>query len=128
MTMDNHAARKAAVYEAALQLIARGVSPAAMTIQQLADTAGIGKGTVYGYFSSKEEILQGMALYCFDSEIAHIRARFAVCETLAGLEDAVIGYLGDLAGHRMGTYKVIADNLGGTCLPGGAMECFGALQ
>ena len=55
MTMDNHAARKAAVYEAALQLIARGVSPAAMTIQQLADTAGIGKGTVYGYFSSKEE-------------------------------------------------------------------------
>lgn len=54
MTMDNHAARKAAVYEAALQLVARGVSPAAMTIQQLADTAGIGKGTVYGYFSSKE--------------------------------------------------------------------------
>ena len=53
MTMDNHAARKAAVYEAALQLVARGVSPAAMTIQQLADTAGIGKGTVYGYFSSK---------------------------------------------------------------------------
>ena len=51
MTMDNHAARKAAVYEAALQLIARGVSPAAMTIQQLSDTAGIGKGTVYGYFS-----------------------------------------------------------------------------
>lgn len=27
MTMDNHAARKAAVYEAALQLVARGVSP-----------------------------------------------------------------------------------------------------
>lgn len=53
MTMDNHAARKAAVYEAALQLIARGVSPAAMTIQQLADTAGIGKGTVYGYFPQR---------------------------------------------------------------------------
>lgn len=68
MTMDNHAARKAAVYEAALQLVARGVSPAAMTIQQLADTAGIGKGTVYGYFSSKEEILQGLAEYCFARE------------------------------------------------------------
>lgn len=53
MTMDNHAARKAAVYEAALQLIARGVSPAAMTIQQLADTAGIGKSTVYGYFPQR---------------------------------------------------------------------------
>ena len=48
MTMDNHAARKAAVYEAALQLVAQGVSPAAMTIQQLADTAGTGRGTGSG--------------------------------------------------------------------------------
>ena len=77
MTMDNHAARKAAVYEAALQLIARGVSPAAMTIQQLDDTAGIGKGTVYGYFSSKEEILQGLAEYCFARENERIRVLFA---------------------------------------------------
>ena len=83
MTMDNHAARKAAVYEAALQLIARGVSPAAMTIQQLADTAGIGKGTVYGYFSSKEEILQGLAEYCFARENERIRVLFADCCTLA---------------------------------------------
>ena len=94
MTMDNHAARKAAVYEAALQLIARGVSPAAMTIQQLADTAGIGKGTVYGYFSSKEEILQGLAEYCFARENERIRVLFADCCTLAGLE------CGRAAGHR----------------------------
>ena len=87
MTMDNHAARKAAVYEAALQLIARGVSPAAMTIQQLADTAGIGKGTVYSYFSSKEEILQGLAEYCFARENERLRVLFADCRTLAGLEE-----------------------------------------
>ena len=65
MQNDQQAARKAAVYEAALQLIGQGVSPAALKIQQLADAAGIGKGTVYEYFSSKEEILQGLAEYCF---------------------------------------------------------------
>lgn len=54
MTPDSHAQRKAKVYEAALALTSQGVSPAAMTIQQLADAAGIGKGTVYEYFSSKE--------------------------------------------------------------------------
>lgn len=120
--------RETAIYQAALGLIAQGASPAAMKVQDIAQAAGIGKGTVYEYFTSKEEILQGMALCCFDSEIAHIRARFAVCETLAGLEDAVIGYLGDLAGSRMGTYKVIADSLGGSCPPGGAMERFEALR
>ena len=36
-------------------------------VQQIADEAGIGKGTVYEYFASKDEILQGMALYCFDT-------------------------------------------------------------
>lgn len=112
MTMDNHAARKAAVYEAALQLIARGVSPAAMTIQQLADTAGIGKGTVYGYFSSKEEILQGLAEYCFARENERIRVLFADCRTLAGLEERAVAYLQDIAVNRMGDYKMIAQALG----------------
>ena len=111
MTMDNHAARKAAVYEAALQLIARGVSPAAMTIQQLADTAGIGKGTVYGYFSSKEEILQGLAEYCFARENERIRVLFADCCTLAGLEERAVAYLQDIAANRMGDYKMIAQAL-----------------
>ena len=120
--------RETAIYQAALGLIAQGASPAAMKVQDIAQAAGIGKGTVYEYFSSKEEILRGMALYCFDSEIAHIRSRFAVCESLSDLEDAVVGYLQDLEGHRMGTYKVIADNLGGVCPPGGAMERFAALR
>lgn len=111
MTMDNHAARKAAVYEAALQLIARGVSPAAMTIQQLADTAGIGKGTVYGYFLSKEEILQGLAEYCFARENERIRVLFADCCTLAGLEERTVAYLQDIAANRMGDYKMIAQAL-----------------
>ena len=111
MTMDNHAARKAAVYEAALQLIARGVSPAAMTIQQLADTAGIGKGTVYGYFSSKEEILQGLAEYCFARENERIRVLFADCCTLAGLEERAVAYLQDIAANRMGDYRMIAQAL-----------------
>ena len=39
MTPDSHAQRKAKVYEAALALTSQGVSPAAMTIQQLAATA-----------------------------------------------------------------------------------------
>ena len=63
--------RETAIYQAALGLIAQGASPAAMKVQDIAQAAGIGKGTVYEYFTSKEEILRGMALYCFDSEIAH---------------------------------------------------------
>lgn len=58
MTPDIRKERETALYEAALRLIAKGVNPAAMKVQQIADEAGIGKGTVYEYFASKDEILQ----------------------------------------------------------------------
>ena len=60
MKPDTRKEREIALYEAALRLIARGVSPAAMKVQQIADEAGIGKGTVYEYFASKEEILPAL--------------------------------------------------------------------
>lgn len=69
MKPDTRKEREIALYEAALRLIASGVNPAAMKVQQIADEAGIGKGTVYEYFASKEEILHGMALHCFDTEL-----------------------------------------------------------
>ena len=112
MTPDSHAQRKAKVYEAALALMAQGINPAAMTIQQLADAAGIGKGTVYEYFSSKEEILQGLARYCFESENERIAARFARCRTLANLENELVDYLQEVAAQRMSTYRLLAVTFG----------------
>lgn len=123
MTADVHEARKAAVYEAALQLIGQGVSPAALKIQQLADAAGIGKGTVYEYFSSKDEILHGLAVYCFARENARIRALMADCATLAELEEIIADYLQDIVAERMGSYRMLAQALGGP--PDGPLQCRG---
>jgi len=119
MKPDTRKEREIALYEAALRLIARGVNPAAMKVQQIADEAGIGKGTVYEYFASKEEILHGMALHCFDTEIARFAALLEPCTTLQGLEEAVLAYLQDLSGSRMGTYQVIASSVGPQNTPEG---------
>ena len=118
MQNDQQAARKAAVYEAALQLIGQGVSPAALKIQQLADAAGIGKGTVYEYFSSKSEILYGMTLYIFDDELHRLQTRLQGCTTRAELAAAVRDYLTDLAKTRMGVYRIIAGSAAGAHLCG----------
>lgn len=120
--------RQAAVYEAALRLIAQGTSPSALKIQQLADAAGIGKGTVYEYFSSKDEILQGLAVYCFARENERIRALFADCATLADLTDKTAAYLQDIAANRMGDYKMIAETLGAPRCHGGMDGCIADLK
>lgn len=112
MTPDTRKERETAVYEAALRLTAKGMNPASMKVQQIADEAGIGKGTVYEYFNSKEEILRGMVLHCFDTEICHIAEQMQPCTTLEAMENAVVAYLEDLSRNRMETYHVIASSIG----------------
>lgn len=80
--------------------------------QPLADAAGIGKGTVYEYFSSKEEILQGVACYCFAQENERIAARFDRCRTLVDLENELVDYLQEVAAQRMSTYRLLAISFG----------------
>lgn len=46
--------------------------------QPLADAAGIGKGTVYEYFSSKEEILQGLAITALSRRTHVLRSGLTV--------------------------------------------------
>ena len=66
---------------------------------------GVAKG-------APEEILQGLAEYCFARENERIRVLFADCCTLAGLEERTVAYLQDIAANRMGDYKMIAQALG----------------
>ena len=80
--------------------------------QPLANAAGIGKGTVYEYFSSKEEILQGVARYCFAQENERIAARFDRCRTLVDLENELVDYLQEDAAQRMSTYRLLAVSFG----------------
>lgn len=53
------------IYQAAMELFARqGVH--GTTIQEIAENAGIGKGTVYEYFGSKKEILAASFQYMLE--------------------------------------------------------------
>ena len=102
MNRDVRTLREHALYAAALRLIEQGCDPKAMKVQQIAEAAGIGKGTVYEYFSSKNEILHGMSLYIFDDELNRLQVQLQGCTTAEGLAAAVGEYLTDLAKTRMG--------------------------
>lgn len=52
-----------AIYQAVLALLDEGVDINSMKVSQVAALAGIGKGTVYDYFPSKEEMVVCAVLY-----------------------------------------------------------------
>lgn len=73
--MARRGEKEHAVYEAVLRLMARGEQLHTVTVQQIAQEAGIGKGTVYEYFTSREEILTKTFLRRMEQEILALAAR-----------------------------------------------------
>lgn len=51
------------MYDAVQQLIGEGCSVSQIRVSSITERAGIGKGTAYEYFDSKEEILVGAFIY-----------------------------------------------------------------
>lgn len=52
-----------AAYKAIIELFTEGADLNTLTVSEITARAGIGKGTVYDYFSSKEEMLAGALYY-----------------------------------------------------------------
>ena len=57
--MDNKKDKRRLIIEAAMKIFARDGFHKA-TISDIAEVAGIGKGTVYEYFNSKTELFEDM--------------------------------------------------------------------
>lgn len=97
--MARRGEKENAVYEAVLRLMARGEQLHTVTVQQIAQEAGIGKGTVYEYFTSREEILTKTFLRRIEQEIQALAARV----DLAPDFDAKLESLLDAARETMRT-------------------------
>lgn len=66
MPKKEYSPKEIAVFEGLFQLAASGKSFSGIKVQDIATAAGIGKGTVYEYFTSKEEILSSAILFALD--------------------------------------------------------------
>lgn len=86
--------KKEVIFKAVLSLLRQGKEIADLHISEIAQEAGIGKGTVYEYFSSREELLLEMLLYHREKEYQAIRTGLLCTgsfdERLTVLEDRLL--------------------------------------
>lgn len=57
--------KKRQIYQGVISLIQSGRPLNELKVSEIAAASGIGKGTCYEYFRSKEEIIRNTLLYCF---------------------------------------------------------------
>ena len=60
------------LYEAVLAMVTDGWDINRMKVSDITAQAGIGKGTAYEYFSSKEELIANAVLYDVEMRLAHV--------------------------------------------------------
>ncbi|QSX07991.1 TetR/AcrR family transcriptional regulator [Alkalibacter rhizosphaerae] len=60
--------KEIAIMEGAIALLRSGIHPYQLKVSDIADAAEIGKGTVYQYFSTKEEVIGRSVLYNLEKE------------------------------------------------------------
>ncbi len=61
------------IFNALISLYGEGNEIPEITVSQIAKEAGIGKGTIYEYFSSKEDIVSNAIVYSFNSKLDDLK-------------------------------------------------------
>ena len=55
--MKKYTEKELTIFSGVLKLAREGTDLSKITARQIADAAGVGKATIYDYFSTKEEII-----------------------------------------------------------------------
>lgn len=69
MENNTHSEKEILIFNAVNKLMNEGVKLHTVKVADIAKSAGIGKGTIYDYFKSKEEILEKALLYNMNLEL-----------------------------------------------------------
>lgn len=103
--------KEIAIYEAVLELLAQGEDPHHITVQQIARAAGIGKGTVYEYFSAREEILSKSIIYYLAREVQTLEQRLNAANGFDAKLDALLRFSRASMQARVSGMKLLLENV-----------------
>lgn len=84
--------KELAIYQGVLHLLAEGVDIYALKASDIAQAAGIGKGTLYNYFSSKEEIILSTIRYTMEDHLRRLREAMDQEPDFSGKLHCALGY------------------------------------
>ena len=96
------------IFQGVLTLAQQGVPMYEVKVQAIATAAGLGKGTLYEYFSSKEEILAATMLWCMDRELNALEEQLAACTCFEDQLESCQNFVVRMLLERGSSYRVIA--------------------
>lgn len=100
--------KKTAVLEAVISLVMEGKSLEALTVSETAVRAGIGKGTVYEYFSSKEEMTAAAVAYYMQRELSAVQKMIPLDQGFQKAVEAAMSSVAQAIQSRLSFFHMIS--------------------
>lgn len=121
---DNPPVKALKMYEAVHELLAEGVDAASIKVSDITKRAGIGKGTAYEYFSTKEEIIAKALYYELYNNFKMV---LAIIYGEGSFEEKYFNILDYMWNNNMksNAFKTLVSVMHGTSNPENAFSGFG---
>ncbi|MTI95765.1 MAG: TetR/AcrR family transcriptional regulator [Firmicutes bacterium] len=84
--------KKTLIYEAALSLVYENYDMSRIKVADIAERASIGKGTVYEYFDSKEQVIGEALIYMFEKGVEEFQF-----DENVGFKETYLGFLRNIS-------------------------------
>ncbi|MFY9177366.1 MAG: TetR/AcrR family transcriptional regulator [Caldicoprobacterales bacterium] len=75
MEHNLYSEKEIAIFEGIIALMEKGINPYSIKVSDIAEEANVGKGTIYDYFTSKEEAISQAILFGIRKEIEIVYSR-----------------------------------------------------
>ena len=106
--LDVYSEKEIAVYRGVLSLLEQGKDLYSLRVAEIANAAGIGKGTVYNYFESKEQILVRTLVFCIFDQLQYLKESAKKLKTFRDRFYAVLD--GMQQGRMRSTFQMVLSN------------------
>ncbi|MBN1776249.1 MAG: helix-turn-helix transcriptional regulator [Clostridiales bacterium] len=106
-----YAAKEIDLFDAIVKLLNEGRSIHELKVADIASAAGMGKGTAYEYFSSKEEIIRAAIRYRICLEFEAFSAFISDSTGVVAMLEKSMDYIADMIRNRFSSLLVMAVSL-----------------
>ncbi len=111
MSNDKFTAKQIAVFEAVTKLVNEGANLYEIKVSYIAQASGIGKGTVYEYFKSKEEIVAGTIFYNLDNILQKLKDKLKTSKTFDEKFTDLFDVIDDAIKYNAKTFHLLFSNI-----------------
>lgn len=107
MIDHNYSEKEIAIFNGLISLIKEGANPYSIKVSDIAEAANIGKGTIYDYFDSKEEVISKAIIYNMTNEIKNAFRRIKEKDNFKDRFYEVLNIIEENPGNRLSTLNIL---------------------